>query len=59
MVINGKLHVGEIIDRCWRVEIHDVAADPVFSDLASREALVELSLLLLALGEHLIVYRTR
>ena len=53
MVVYRQLHIGEIIDGCRRIEIHDVAADPVFCNFASRKTLVELALL--ALGKHIVV----
>ena len=53
VVVHGQLHVREVIYSRWAIEIHDIAADPVFRDLASRETLVQLTLL--SLCQHIVI----
>ena len=56
VVVDGKLHVREVIHGSRRIEVHDIATDAILRDLSSGESLAELALLLFAFGKHLVVH---
>ena len=55
VVVDGQLHVREVIDGRGRVKVHNVATDAVLCDFTPSESLVEMALLLSPLREHLVV----